>query len=199
MTTVWDHLAADLLRENRRKAGLSQRALARRAGVAQPEVARIESGRVQPSLAHLGRLLDAIGVEVGVEARLVDHRLSAVEAARTVSEELARGSEARALRIAFVLADDLHAVTPARLIELVDEAPPSVGDQRYDALLASVVDRAMSRVGVSAPSWVAEPWRATEEWLVSGIDDLREAAIAESPPAYRRHGVLVVAEELNRA
>ncbi|MGH9083082.1 MAG: helix-turn-helix domain-containing protein, partial [Acidimicrobiales bacterium] len=102
MTTVWDHLAADLLRENRRKAGLSQRALARRAGVAQPEVARIESGRVQPSLAHLGRLLDAIGVEVGVEARLVDHRLSAVEAARTVSEELARGSEARALRIAFV-------------------------------------------------------------------------------------------------
>ncbi|MGH9083442.1 MAG: hypothetical protein ACRDWN_08865, partial [Acidimicrobiales bacterium] len=95
--------------------------------------------------------------------------------------------------------DDLHAVTPARIIELVDEAPPSVGDQRYDALLASVVDRAMSRVGVSAPSWVAEPWRATEEWLVSGIDDLREAAIAESPPAYRRHGVLVVAEELNRA
>lgn len=199
MDLAWGQLAADLVRENRHKAGLTQRALAQRAGVAQTEVARIESGKVQPSLVHLGRLLDAIGVEVDVDVRLVDHRLSAVDAARTISDELARGSEARAFRSALVLADDLHSVTPARLVELVEEAPPTVGDDRYDALLAAVVDDAVSSLGVPAPAWTAEPWRSTQGWLVSGMDELRQVALTESPSAYRRHGVLVVAEDLSRA
>lgn len=50
-----------ILREARRRAGLSQRALAERAGTAQSVVARIELGRVSPSLETMGRLLDAAG------------------------------------------------------------------------------------------------------------------------------------------
>ena len=51
--------AARLLRYARRRAGLTQRALAERAGVPQPYVARIESGRVDPSVSALSRLLRA--------------------------------------------------------------------------------------------------------------------------------------------
>lgn len=48
----------------RRRAGLSQRALAARAGVAQQEIARYERGRVTPSLERLRALVGACGLEL---------------------------------------------------------------------------------------------------------------------------------------
>jgi transcriptional regulator with XRE-family HTH domain len=53
--------AARLLRYARKRARLSQRALAAKAGVPQPYVARIESSRVDPSVSSLSRLLRACG------------------------------------------------------------------------------------------------------------------------------------------
>jgi transcriptional regulator with XRE-family HTH domain len=60
-----------LLREARAQAKLSQRALAERAGVAQSEIARIESGRQQPSLERLAHLLRSAGFDLRME--LVPH------------------------------------------------------------------------------------------------------------------------------
>lgn len=45
-------------------AGLSQRELALRTGVAQPTIARIEGGRVDPRVTTLDRLLSACGVDL---------------------------------------------------------------------------------------------------------------------------------------
>ena len=56
--------AARLLRYARRTAGLSQRELARRAGVPQPAIARVESGRTVPRADTLERLLHACGVRL---------------------------------------------------------------------------------------------------------------------------------------
>jgi uncharacterized protein len=53
--------AARLLIEARHRAGLSQRALARRARTAQSVVARIESGTASPSWETLERLLRGAG------------------------------------------------------------------------------------------------------------------------------------------
>jgi transcriptional regulator with XRE-family HTH domain len=58
-----------MLREARRQAGFSQRALATRAGVPQPAVARIESGAVVPRVDTLDRLLAACGLEVATRPR----------------------------------------------------------------------------------------------------------------------------------
>jgi transcriptional regulator with XRE-family HTH domain len=54
--------AAGMLRDARRRAGLSQRALAARARVPQPTVARIESGVVVPRVDTLDRLLAGCGL-----------------------------------------------------------------------------------------------------------------------------------------
>ncbi|HVS63163.1 MAG TPA: helix-turn-helix domain-containing protein [Thermoanaerobaculia bacterium] len=51
----------------RRKSGQSQRQLAFRAGVSQPEVARVESGRSQPRIDTLQRLLRAAGYRLCLE------------------------------------------------------------------------------------------------------------------------------------
>ena len=53
--------AADLIRDARLRAGLTQRALARRAGTAQSVIARIENGTTSPAWDTLVRLLDAAG------------------------------------------------------------------------------------------------------------------------------------------
>jgi transcriptional regulator with XRE-family HTH domain len=56
--------AAALLRAARTRAGLTQRALAGGAGTSQSAVAAIESGRKQPTVATLDRLLRAAGTEL---------------------------------------------------------------------------------------------------------------------------------------
>lgn len=52
---------AALIRETRQAAGVSQRALAVRAGTSQAWVSRVEAGRVAPSFDAASRLLLALG------------------------------------------------------------------------------------------------------------------------------------------
>lgn len=53
--------AAPLLRHARKKAGLTQRELAERSGLAQPAIAKIERGHTSPRIVTLERLLRACG------------------------------------------------------------------------------------------------------------------------------------------
>jgi transcriptional regulator with XRE-family HTH domain len=75
--------AARLLREARRRAGMTQRDLAHATGVPQPAIARIERGAVTPGLDTLERLLAGAGVTleavprpgVGVDRTLIREAL----------------------------------------------------------------------------------------------------------------------------
>lgn len=58
--------AADLLREARTRARLSQTELARRSGTSQAAVARYESGQVSPAASTLERLLHVCGFRLGL-------------------------------------------------------------------------------------------------------------------------------------
>lgn len=55
---------AQVVREARRRAGISQQELAKRAGVHQPAIARWESGRADPSMSTVERLVAACGLEL---------------------------------------------------------------------------------------------------------------------------------------
>jgi transcriptional regulator with XRE-family HTH domain len=63
-------MAGRMLRYARRRAGLTQRQLAEKAGIAQETIARIERGRMDPRLNTLDRLLEACGWGLEVEPRL---------------------------------------------------------------------------------------------------------------------------------
>jgi len=58
-----------MLRDARRLAGLTQRQLADRAGVAQATVGRIESGQITPRVDTLENLLRAAGQELAPSPR----------------------------------------------------------------------------------------------------------------------------------
>lgn len=62
------NLASGLLLDARRRAGLSQEQLARRAGVARPLISQYETGRKDPSLTTLARIIEACGLELRLSA-----------------------------------------------------------------------------------------------------------------------------------
>lgn len=64
-----------MIRQVRKKAGLSQAELAARAGVTQTVISVYESGRRQPSIPALARLVEAAGFELTLDARQQPGRL----------------------------------------------------------------------------------------------------------------------------
>jgi transcriptional regulator with XRE-family HTH domain len=63
----------ELLREVRRRHGLTQRQLAARARTSQAAISRIERGLVSPSVATLGTLLELMGEELTLGAERIDY------------------------------------------------------------------------------------------------------------------------------
>ena len=81
-------IAWALVQEARRRSGLTQAELARRAGVPQSSVAKIERGRRDPSLSTLDRLVRAAGLELRVQlAPRDDHDLQLIDAMLDLTPE----------------------------------------------------------------------------------------------------------------
>lgn len=60
-------IGGELVREARKRAALTQRELADRAGTTQSAIARLESGRTSPTLEQVQRLMRLAGFELLVE------------------------------------------------------------------------------------------------------------------------------------
>jgi transcriptional regulator with XRE-family HTH domain len=80
----------DLLRETRRRHGLTQGHLAARARTSQAAISRIERGLVSPSVATLAQLLDLMGEELVLGAERIDYGHDRTLFARTLRESPGR-------------------------------------------------------------------------------------------------------------
>lgn len=67
MERLEDQIAGSLLRSARTRVGLSQTAFAELLGIAQPTLSAYESGRRQPTLPTLMRLLARAGLDLRME------------------------------------------------------------------------------------------------------------------------------------
>ncbi len=56
----------EAIRSARRGAGLSQEALAEQMGTSQPQIARLEGGRISPNLETLAKVVEATGAQIGI-------------------------------------------------------------------------------------------------------------------------------------
>jgi transcriptional regulator with XRE-family HTH domain len=63
----------DLLREARRRHGVTQNQLATRARTTQAAISRIERNLVSPSVSTLARLLDLLGERLDLAAQSIDY------------------------------------------------------------------------------------------------------------------------------
>jgi transcriptional regulator with XRE-family HTH domain len=81
---VVENYSRHLIRIARRRAGLTQDALARRAATSQTAISAYESGRRSPSVATLTRILEAAGFELRMRLTEPDTH----DATRRIAEKL---------------------------------------------------------------------------------------------------------------
>lgn len=187
-------LAGSLLHAGQRHRGVSQRQLAREAGVSAPGLSDIAHGRKDITVLRLDRLLRHLGYQL---TALPTRRATAAGAAHDIREHLASRDEQAALRDVWQLAADLHAVDPATRVALTVAPPVLTGDARFDALLAGVVDHVLSSDRLPVPLWVHESSRAVPTpWDVEPVPALRGRARALTPDGLVRHGVYLDPSEL---
>ena len=198
-------VASRLVRDIRRRAGLSQRALAATAGVPQPTIAEIETGRREPSITLLSRLAEAMGYELKLELQPLPPR-SAVATANCVRDRLAgvegegwspAQREDAALRAVIDFKNALASASTDDFTHLVGTPPGLTGDTRWDAFIAAVVEDEAATRASPTPRWTDEKDRFTRPlWYLSENRALHAWELATAPGAFVRHGVLAAKEEL---
>lgn len=186
--------SSTLLRQARSLHHQTQRAVALRAGIAQPTIAAIESGRRDTTVSTIARLLEAAGCQLAV---LPTRSQSVAAAAAAINQAICAAHEAHAFRHVIQLADDLERAEPAVAVALCVQPPAPTGSDRYDALLAALVEHRLRGRRLPVPAWVREPRRTLphptplldEDWY-------RELSAATAPRAFRKHNILIPAGEL---
>jgi predicted nucleotidyltransferase/DNA-binding XRE family transcriptional regulator len=137
-------MAGILLRQARKRAGLSQVDLASRASITQSVISAYESGQRQPSLPALTRLIDAAGFELTLSLRRQPGRL------RPLSGPV--GRRVRRHRKDLVAAAQAHGVSNLRVfgsvargedradsdVDLLADFPPGLSLLRLSRLEADL-------------------------------------------------------------
>jgi transcriptional regulator with XRE-family HTH domain len=186
---------AVVLREARQGAGLSVRGLAASAGVAYSTVARIESGRLDPTTAMLARLLDAAGCQLELAAvrvpipRLAD--LAVAWAVDALGQD--RPDWTRLRSFLDYLAEHPHHVGVA-----VAVPPPPSGSRFMDALLAGIAEKLCDDAGLPRPGWARRVPRLPTAWSSPGTPRMQAAARAGTPPQLAARNIFVRADSLWR-
>ena len=80
---------------------------------------------------------------------------------------------------------------------LLDE-PPSVGDERWDALLAALAEHLAAQRDLAPPSW-ADLRVLERPWFPAELRVQRADALVHAPAAFRKHGVYLAATDLEAA
>lgn len=96
-----------ILREARRRHGVSQKRLAMRAGTTQSAISRIEKDRVSPSVETLRELLYLLGEDLDLEASVRDFGID-----RTLTVERLKATPSERIEYGQAMAEQLIAISP---------------------------------------------------------------------------------------
>ena len=82
---------------------------------------------------------------------------------------------------------------------MIAERPDPTDDARADALLAGVAEYTAGLQQIVCPNWTSEPERFLERfWFVSAEAGFRAIALAQTPVALKRRGILWPARSMRR-
>ena len=76
--------------------------------------------------------------------------------------------------------------------------PIVLSGDRMDALLASTAEYLCRELNLKTPSWLAEVPPCQTPWFVSGMENLKAIALAESPLPFRWRKIFVTESFLSR-
>ncbi|MBI5883415.1 MAG: helix-turn-helix domain-containing protein [Elusimicrobia bacterium] len=187
----------DSVKKARQRQALSQRNLAKLAGLSFRSIQLIESPSHDPRISSLQRLGNALGLPAGlIERRLAGLFSLSPDSVAIASERILTEGGDSWKTCLFDFVDAFRRAKDRALIEAppAEETPP-----RAKALLASTTEALCSEEGLAVPSWCAAVESLSEPWFVSGVDNLKASALAESPAHFRKRGIFVLGNFLQRA
>jgi hypothetical protein len=126
---------------------------------------------------------------------------AAAVAAELISQS---ASSSRIWRFVFAqLLDDYSSVLRHRGVEAASALwaaePPTTGDGRVDAAFAALAEHLARRDRWRSPAWAGQPGRESFPWwFVTDLRGLHPRALVESPLSFRRRGVFITRDALER-
>lgn len=176
-----------MLRGARTSARLTMRALAARAGVAASSIARIESGKVDPTVGMLARLLSAAGREL----ELGTHRGPGPELADLADawSRGPRGDRPDWTRLRSFL--DQLARHPEQQGPATLRRPAPSGSAMLDTLLAGVAEKICDDAGLPRPSWARAVPALPKSWATPGTPAMQQTIAAATPRVLAERGLSV--------
>lgn len=184
-----------LLTALRKAQNLSEREAAMRTGIARETLRSLERDLRGAKLVHLEDLARLLGRRVVV----------------AIVPEDAAPSEMSTVAISLAILRDGFDSWKLHLMDLVDEfrrsgdvrllllPPVTALDEKLRALIASVTYALCAEAGVEVPLWAQREHYLDQPWFVAGIEALKASAMVESPLAFRRNNIFVLANFLMRA
>lgn len=190
-------IAAALVKDARQRAGLSARALARRAQVPQTTVTRVESGEVDPTVGMLRRLLDAAGQDLRLASRRRPRRHAPV-LADLASAWIGPSSDGHPdwTRLRSFL--DFLARHPEATGPAIVRRPPRSSSAVMDTLLAGLAEKLAVDSGLARPGWVRRVPGLDAEWSAPGTPRMLARWRAAAPPQLLARGLVIDAPSLWR-
>lgn len=80
----------------------------------------------------------------------------------------------------------------------VVQKPFEKGDERFDAILASMIECLCDELELETPDWVWKVPSCKKPWFVSGMESLKAISIVKSPVWFRRRKIFVLENFLDR-
>jgi transcriptional regulator with XRE-family HTH domain len=163
------------------------RALAARADVATSTIARIESGKVDPTVGMLARLLSAAGreLQLGTE-RQPGPQIADLADAWSRGPRGDRPDWARLRAFLDQLARHPEQQGPATL-----RRPAPSGSPVLDTLLAGVAEKICDDAGLPRPTWARAVPALPEPWANPGTPAMQEAIAAATPRQLAKRGMRI--------
>jgi hypothetical protein len=157
---------------------------------------------VVPNAGKRGHTLRSLGIEIpaAYDWAMSFTRASIRDIAREISDSLRHGDDAEARRLAFRFVETYDGAGSDERQRIVADEPAPTGDNRFDSLVAAIVEFSCARHLVPAPAWVEGSTRFLEQWwFISGMPTLHANAIAHSPISFARRGLFITEDALTYA
>jgi transcriptional regulator with XRE-family HTH domain len=186
------------LRERRRGAGLTLRAVARAAGTSVTNVSAYERGTKAPNARTLSRLV-AVIVAGSASPVHTQNLLTVAATAAALRRGLREGWEtADLLRLVREMVSNSKLLKSDADRAAFFVAPSTTGDQRWDVMLAGVTEHLALQDGREPPAWTQGP-RLAGAWYVGSMPSLRTYTLARSPFSLQIRGVMLDPADLESA
>lgn len=183
---------AELTVRLRKNADLTQAQLAERAGCTRSTIARIEAGRMDPTVTMLSRIASAAGHTLAISTtRGNDPSTLRSIASASLDIDNVDWTVLRGLIDRIVLHDEAASVA-------VTDPPPRTGDPALDNLMAAVAEKIADDRHIRRPAWTRTVPALTEPWEPPGTPRMRALEKATAPQQFVARNLFLGAANLWR-